>query len=205
MRRIAGLDLTVAPEVLSSTAEQEELGGIYLIVGVGDMVIGIRTHDVVEVLPDENVVRLPNSKPDLAGLFPLRGNCHAILDVRVRLGLDQTKKERGQPALVLVRDGSTTSGLRAGHIVGRFVVDGSAIDLHDSTIPIHRELYSGVFELDGQKVPLMNLEVLLQDDTPSLLENYRKLREEERIPPRNEPERSSSHDNRVLQPIRKDR
>jgi len=115
---------------------------------VADQLFGVEVHTVQEVLSYNEYTPVPLSPPAVGGLFNLRGQVIAAVDLRVQLGLAR-QTLRGPVMNVILRgDGEPVSLL-----VDRI---GEVIDLEDESFepppdtlsgPI-RELVVGTFKLD---------------------------------------------------------
>ncbi len=179
IRSLGGLKQKRQRDPLELSGDQKRLSGTYLLVRARDAIFGFPSADVIEVLPDEGVLSLPDTQPNFIGVLPLRGNCYPILDLGVYLGMkDEQRETRTRTSLLLLHDEGGPSGFRVQEIVGRFRFEGEEIDLHDSSIPIHRRFYSGTVQIEEQAVPLIDTQALLHDCSEPLLTAYEQLVEE---------------------------
>ena len=117
---------------------------------VDGQLFGVEVNTVQEVLSYHEYTPVPLAPPAVGGLFNLRGQVIAAVDLRVQLGLAR-REMRGPVMNVILRgDGEPVSLL-----VDRI---GEVVDLEDDTFEPPpdtlsgptRELVVGTFKLDGR-------------------------------------------------------
>ena len=117
---------------------------------VADQLFGVEVHTVQEVLSYNEYTPVPLAPPAVGGLFNLRGQVIAAVDLRVQLGL--ARQALGGPLMNVILRGD---GEPVSLLVDRI---GEVVDLDDDTFepppdtlsgPI-RELIVGTFKLDGR-------------------------------------------------------
>ena len=114
---------------------------------VADQLFGVEVHTVQEVLSYNEYTPVPLAPPAIGGLFNLRGQVIAAVDLRVQLGLARQALEGPVMNVILRGDGEPVSLL-----VDRI---GEVIDLDESTFEPPpdtltgpaRELVIGTFKL----------------------------------------------------------
>jgi purine-binding chemotaxis protein CheW len=117
---------------------------------VADQLFGVDVADVQEVLRFGEYTRVPLAPAAIGGLFNLRGQVIAAVDLRVQLGLPE--QDLSEPAMnVIVRvDGEAVSLLvdRIGEVVE--LAEESIERTPDTLIGPTRELIAGTFKLDDR-------------------------------------------------------
>ena len=117
---------------------------------VADQLFGVEVEQVQEVLSFSEYTSVPLAPPAVGGLFNLRGQVIAAVDLRVQLGLARQALEGPVMNVILRGDGEPVSLL-----VDRI---GEVVDLDDDTFEPPpdtlsgptRELVVGTFKLDGR-------------------------------------------------------
>jgi purine-binding chemotaxis protein CheW len=117
---------------------------------VADQLFGVEVDTVQEVLSYNEYTPVPLAPPAVGGLFNLRGQVIAAVDLRVQLGLARKALQGPVMNVILRGDGEPVS----------LLVDkiGEVVDLEDDTFEpppdtLHgpsRHLISGAFKLDGR-------------------------------------------------------
>lgn len=117
---------------------------------VADQLFGVEVHTVQEVLSYNEYTPVPLAPPAVGGLFNLRGQVIAAVDLRVQLGLVR-QAMRGPVMNVILRgDGEPVSLLvdRIGEVVD---LDDEAFEGPPDTLSgPTRELVTGTFKMDGR-------------------------------------------------------
>ena len=117
---------------------------------VADQMFGVEVDTVQEVLSYNEYTPVPLAPPAVGGLFNLRGQVIAAVDLRVQLGLPP--RDLDGPAMnVIVRTEDESVSLLVDRI-------GEVVDLHEDAFEpppdtLHgptRELINGAFKLDGR-------------------------------------------------------
>jgi purine-binding chemotaxis protein CheW len=68
----------------------------FSVFNISDRLFGIEINHVKEVLKSPKITRLPNVKPQLLGVFNLRGTILPLMDLRYILGLEITEKKNAE-------------------------------------------------------------------------------------------------------------
>jgi purine-binding chemotaxis protein CheW len=117
---------------------------------VADQLFGVEVDTVQEVLSYNEYTPVPLAPPAVGGLFNLRGQVIAAVDLRVRLGLARQALDGPVMNVILRGDGEPVSLLvdRIGEVVD---LDDEAFEPPPDTLsePI-RELVVGTFKMDGR-------------------------------------------------------
>jgi len=117
---------------------------------VADQLFGVEVHTVQEVLSYNEYTPVPLAPPAVGGLFNLRGQVIAAVDLRVQLGLPRQTMEGPVMNVILRGDGEPVSLLvdRIGEVVD---LDDEAFEGPPDTLSgPTRELVTGTFKMDGR-------------------------------------------------------
>ena len=145
-------DMDAAPE---DTAP-EVLSNKYLICVSDSLFYGIGAEQVVEIITDHTITRLPRVPHYVRGIINLRGQIIPIIDIRLRLG----KPEADENCIMVVNVGSDCIGI---------LVDGvdKMVDvLPSSILPMPtqnpQKLISGMCSLpEGTTMLILDCDLLL--------------------------------------------
>ncbi|MGW4945261.1 chemotaxis protein CheW [Actinoplanes sp. NPDC004185] len=117
---------------------------------VADQLFGVEVHTVQEVLSYNEYTPVPLAPPAVGGLFNLRGQVIAAVDLRVQLGLARQAMQGPVMNVILRGDGEPVSLLvdRIGEVVD---LDDEAFEGPPDTLSgPTRELVTGTFKMDGR-------------------------------------------------------
>jgi purine-binding chemotaxis protein CheW len=123
---------------------------------VDDVLFGVDVADVQEVLSFPEYTPVPLAPRSIGGLFNLRGQVIAAVDLRVRLGLPP-RDLAGTAMNVIVRDGEESVSLlvdRIGEVI--LLDDEQAEPPPDTLTGPTRDLIVGTFKLDGRLLLALN-------------------------------------------------
>ncbi len=149
--------------------------GSYVVVRAGEMLIGLPSVDIVEIVPTEGLISIPKSEEALAGVLLLRDQTYAVADLRLRLGLC-TSQDQGRSVVMLVHDGEATTGIRVDSVVGRRRIDVDELrEVDQSSLVIHAEYVRAIAKLDMGSVMLVDIGAVLLDQRRPLLESSREF------------------------------
>ena len=117
---------------------------------VADQLFGLDVAKVQEVLSFHEYTPVPLAPSSIGGLFNLRGQVIAAVDLRVQLGL--VKRDFGGPAMnVIVRTDEESVSLLVDRIGEVVELDDAALEPPPDTLTgASRELITGAFKLDGR-------------------------------------------------------
>jgi purine-binding chemotaxis protein CheW len=121
-------------------------GRQYATFEVADELFGVEVHAVQEVLAFSEYTAVPLAPPSVAGLFNLRGQVIAAVDLRVRLGLPARTLEGPVMNVILRADGEPVSLLvdRIGDVIE---VADEIEPLPDTIAGPRRDLVLGTLKL----------------------------------------------------------
>ncbi|GAA2504373.1 chemotaxis protein CheW [Winogradskya consettensis] len=132
---------------------------------VAEQLFGVEVDTVQEVLSYSEYTPVPLAPPAVGGLFNLRGQVIAAVDLRVQLGLPRQTLAGPKMNVILRGDGEPVSLLvdRIGEVVD---LDDDAFEPPPDTLSGHtRELVVGTFKLDGR--------LMLALDVTQAVDTYR--------------------------------
>ena len=117
---------------------------------VADQLFGVEVDTVQEVLSYNEYTPVPLAPPAVGGLFNLRGQVIAAVDLRVQLGLARQALEGPVMNVILRGDGEPVSLLvdRIGEVVE--LTDDALERTPDTLTGRSRELIAGTFKLDDR-------------------------------------------------------
>ena len=117
---------------------------------VAGQLFGVEVHTVQEVLSYNEYTPVPLAPPAVGGLFNLRGQVIAAVDLRVQLGLVRQAMQGPVMNVILRGDSEPVSLLvdRIGEVVD---LDDEAFEGPPDTLSgPTRELVTGTFKMDGR-------------------------------------------------------
>ena len=130
---------------------------------VDGQLFGVEVHTVQEVLSYNEYAPVPLAPPAVGGLFNLRGQVIAAVDLRVQLGLARQALQGPVMNVILRGDGEPVSLLvdKIGEVVD---LEETAFEPPPDTLSgPTRELVTGTFKMDGRL--LLALDVRQAVDT----------------------------------------
>ena len=129
---------------------------------VGTMYLGVEVHRVQEVIRAQRMTRVPGAPDIVRGLMNLRGQIVTALDMRRRLGLEETESKEPQMNVV-VRTPDGPVSLLVNEIGDVIVVDRTQFEAVPETLQgIHRELIGGSYKLQGRLLLVLNLDAAVR-------------------------------------------
>jgi purine-binding chemotaxis protein CheW len=134
---------------------------------VADQLFGVQVGDVQEVLSFNEYTSVPLAPSAVGGLFNLRGQVIAAVDLRVQLGLDRQVLDGPVMNVILRGDDEPVSLLvdRIGEVVD--LADDSFEPPPDTLSGPTRDLIVGTFKLDGR--------LMLALDVRTAVDTYRSI------------------------------
>lgn len=73
----------------------------YVTIGIGREIFAVPVSMVLEILPTQQVFRIPDAPAHLDGLIDVRGRAVAVIDLRTRLGLPRVASDEQTRIVVL--------------------------------------------------------------------------------------------------------
>ncbi|MDZ4700622.1 MAG: chemotaxis protein CheW [Rhodothermales bacterium] len=138
---------------------------------IGEEEFGVDILNVQEIIRPVEITRVPNTADFVVGVINLRGKIVPVVDLRKRFGMPRRERDKNTRIVVIeIQD----------QVVG-FMIDmvRQVIRLDRGTIEPPPELATGkgaqyirgVARLDDRLLTLIDLEVLLRDDTQAVLDS----------------------------------
>ncbi|MFP4381992.1 MAG: chemotaxis protein CheW [Candidatus Sumerlaeia bacterium] len=93
-----------------ATAELKEFAGKYLTMILGDEHYGINITKVREIINLQDITRVPETRPELKGVINLRGQVIAVIDLRIKFGMEEREYD-DDTCIVIVESGKLVTGL----------------------------------------------------------------------------------------------
>lgn len=103
----------------------------YVTLGVAEERFAVPVERVREILQMQPIARMPNAPPYFLGMIDVRGQGVPVVDLRLRLGLDEAGDTENTSIIVLqvVVDGrDITLGLRTDRVFEVTVLDGDHLE-----------------------------------------------------------------------------
>lgn len=147
----------------SETAEEKELT-TWLIFSIAEKKYAVRSRDVLEIIRDASVYKLPFMPPYIEGVMNRRGDPFTVINPRQLIGEDDTTPPKEPLFLILKRDDDQLS-IHISDIL--FFTDMAESDLN--LIPGNNEegFFIGTLGYGGEEIPAMNMnafETLIRKD-----------------------------------------
>jgi purine-binding chemotaxis protein CheW len=159
------------------TQEQEESASKthYILFALNNEKYGIDMGRVLEVVRIENMERLPNAMTFMKGIMNIRNNPVPLIDMRLRCGLPE-KTYTSDTAVLIVNTGGIPVGLIVDSVSDVMEISEESVkDTLHYSVQIERDFISGIAELDGKFIVLVNVDRILTDDE---LENLKRMEDE---------------------------
>ncbi len=132
-------------------------GTSYVVVEVGEDLVGLDVLQVREVLAEQPLTRVALAPPDVVGLLHLRGQVVTTLDLRRRLGL-APGVPAGRATDVVVRVGDERVALRADGVRDVVHVEDADVEPVADVLPHPlSELARGAVQLPGRLLLLLDV------------------------------------------------
>lgn len=148
-----------------ATLELSEHSKDYLTVVIAGQRFGIPVLQVQDVLREQSVTKIPLAPPEVAGSLNLRGRIVTAIDVRKRLGLPENDNKKNDMSVVVEQQNELFS-LIIDSVGDVLSVECDQIEKTPSTIdPVWREISTGVFQLKGELLVIMDVSKLLDYST----------------------------------------
>lgn len=95
---------------MSKFTTYEDPDSMYMTFVLGSAFYGIPVRDVIEIIGLAPIDAIPSSQPSLRGVISLRGKVIPIMDLRVRLNMEERDYD-SRTCIVIVRSSSGLTGL----------------------------------------------------------------------------------------------
>ena len=151
--------------MISADTTNSELEGRYLLFNIGETLYGVPLTYVLEIINVQNITYIPGIVHYVKGIINLRGKVVPIIDVRLKLGMEERDYDDKTCIIVL-----EVADMQIGVIVDSVseVINTGPGQLPQppkaGTVGAAREYLSSVFELDNQIVLNIDCAKFLKDD-----------------------------------------
>lgn len=132
---------------------------------LGSLFLGVRVHDVQEVIRYQDLTRVPLAPSTVQGLINLRGQIVTAIDLRKRFRLEE-RAANVLPMNVVVRTNDGPVSLLVDEIGDVLEVSGDLWEAPPETMnPSTRELVRGIYKLEGKLLLELDAERALDTAT----------------------------------------
>lgn len=157
---------TLAQDDLEAAPEPEEKSQRWVSFILGEERFGLSVDKVREVLRVGTITHVPRAPKALRGVTNLRGRVLAVVDLRVRLGME--KADIAETSRVLVAVGpSGPVGLLVDQVEQMEQILPSTVQEPPDRLATVASFSPGVVSKDDKLLVLLDLEPLLQEAAPS--------------------------------------
>jgi purine-binding chemotaxis protein CheW len=140
---------------------------IALVIRIGESLHAVPIEAVVEVLPALPIERLPQCPDFVAGVVFVRGHVIPVLSAAERLELRDYDRP-SEPHIVCLRVGDRLVGLEVDEAL-ELVDLRQGVRLDAREVGVQDAFFSGVLDLDGKLLRILNPARLLDDDETAVL------------------------------------
>lgn len=134
----------------------------YVTFTVADQLFGIPVLKVQDILVPDRIAPVPLAPPEVRGSINLRGRIVTVIDVRTRLGLQDSQGEKAQGMGVTVENGHDLYTLLVDSVGDVIGLSPDLYESNPSTLDQSwMEFADGVFRLQDRLMVVLNTEHLL--------------------------------------------
>lgn len=132
----------------------------YVTATIGGQLFGLPIQRVQDVFTPEHVTRVPLAPPEIAGVLNLRGRIVTLIDMRGRLGLENSATDTVMA--VGVESGGESYGLLIDAVGEVLKLDDAGREANPINLdPRLARVSSGIHRLDGQLLMLIDVDRVL--------------------------------------------
>jgi purine-binding chemotaxis protein CheW len=124
-----------------------------LLFETGDKKFLIEINNVEEIIPYQEITRLPNSVPIIKGIINFRGEIIGVYDLGKILPLSQ--KSSGNNRIIVVKVNNEKFGILADYIYKVIYVPKENISFEES------EFKRGTANINGEKIDIININKII--------------------------------------------
>jgi purine-binding chemotaxis protein CheW len=147
----------------------------FVTLGIDKETFALPVETVREILDMCEISKLPNAPQQLLGMIDVRGTAVPVIDLRTKFGLpriDATPNTRILVLEFLAQGRKTLIGLVADRVFEVTNLDDDRLDpAPDTGCRWRSDHIAGIGRRGDKFVVVLDLERLLADDTPTLLDN----------------------------------
>ncbi len=143
----------------------------YITAMIGRQLFGMAIDDVHDVFVPQNMTRVPQARPEVAGVLNLRGRIVTAIDMRRRLGL-APRSDNAVPMAVGIEFNGESYGLVIDQVGEVLRLPPEAVETNPANLdPRWAEVSAGVHRLEGQLMVLLDVERILAMTTTNAMVN----------------------------------
>ncbi len=130
---------------------------------------GINVAKIKEILRYQELTPIPNGHPNLEGAFSTRGETISIINMAKCLGMEEKAPDKDNDMFLITNFNNINTGFHVHGVEGIHRVSWSKIIKPDSTISnSSKSVTTGIIELDGRLVLLLDFEKIVADISPEV-------------------------------------
>ena len=149
-----------ASEAISKISANDSIKK-YLTFLSDQLVFGIDTFYVTEIIINHNITFLPMVPDYIKGIINLRGQMIPIIDIRLRMGKEELFKEDGSNCIIVLNINSILIGVLVDTV--RQVLDVDTSLISPPTVNNHEPLVNGIATLtNGTTMLSLDCEALIE-------------------------------------------
>lgn len=154
-------DLVVREDLSVVTTGSQD----FVTIKVEGQTLGIPVLAVHDVLNAQQITQIPRSPDWVSGVLNLRGRIVTAIDLRRRLGLPPL--EEGKKSMsVVVEHNEEPYSLQIDTVGEVLSLDDQLFERNPVTLdPRWREVSRGIYRLEGELLPILDVDRLLEFDT----------------------------------------
>ncbi|NWN89963.1 chemotaxis protein CheV [Marinobacter adhaerens] len=152
------------------TSTTKQLQKLLLFHLSGTRLFGIGTLKIREILPFRPLARLPHSHPAIAGAISFRGSSVPVIDMAAAVGYPQLTPEELNTASIIITDVQRQEiGFVVRGVQQIIEADWKKVKAPPAALG-DRAFITGLLDIDGDIIQLLDLELLLANVYPESLE-----------------------------------
>ncbi len=152
-------------DVIGETIESqhEDYDGEYVTVLIQGQLFGLPIGDVEDVFEPQMVTSVPLSPKEVVGVLNLRGRLVTLVDVCVKLGIDQITVEK--PMAIGLRRDEGAYALMVDEVGDVIRPDGSSVEPVPSHLDqVWKQVCTGVLQLEDQLMMVLDPECIFESE-----------------------------------------
>lgn len=154
-------DLVVRDDLSVVTTGSQD----FVTIKLAGQTLGIPVLAVHDVLNAQQITKIPLSPDWVSGVLNLRGRIVTAIDLRRRLGLPQLEEDKKSMSVV-VEHGEEPYSLQIDSVGEVLSLDDQLFERNPVTLdPRWRDVSRGIYRLDGELLPILDVDRLLEFET----------------------------------------
>ncbi|GAK60249.1 CheW protein [Candidatus Vecturithrix granuli] len=147
----------------AEVSEIEEPPVQFVVISLNGGLYGMRILAVREILKVPHITRLPCAPAYILGVISVRGDVHAVVDLKMFLHLEASHVTE-QSRIMLVESGDLVAGLLIDDMVD--IIDApetSLLPLNDGSFSVIQQYMEGKLPWNEQLITILQLEAIIQN------------------------------------------